>query len=223
MLDEPYFHDPDVARKHLEYIRWPDGPFCPHCGETENIRRLEGKSHRPGLHKCYGCHGHFTVTVGTLFERSKIPLNKWFTATFLICSSKKGISAHQLHRMLGVTYKTAWFMAHRIREAMKNGDLMPMGGRGQVVEADETYLGGKRRGKNVKGLQHGIHDKMKVVGLVERGGIVRTFHVDKVNSRTLRNILVTNVKRESDLMTDEAMHYRYVGKEYASQLKRLMG
>ena len=115
----PWFHDDDAAREHLEAVRWPDGPYCPHCGSMDRIKLLGGKSHRPGLHKCYDCSGHFTVTVGTLFERSKVPLHKWFQAVFLLCSSKKGMSSHQLHRMLGVTYKTAWFMAHRIREAMR--------------------------------------------------------------------------------------------------------
>jgi transposase-like protein len=213
-----YFKSEKAARKHLEKVRWPDGPVCPHCGTMERITKLKGKSHRPGLYKCNSCSGHFTVTVGTLFERSKIPLHKWFMATYLLCSSKKGCSSHQLHRMLGVTYKTAWFMTHRIREAMKDGPIFkePMGGAGVTVEADETYIGGKKRGKNIKGRQYGWAEKMKVVALVERGGKVRAFHVDRVTSKSIRKILVTNVDRESDLMTDEAMHYRYVGREYAS-------
>ena len=115
-ISNPIFHDEDKARAYLEAQRWPDGPYCPHCGEAENVRKIKGKSHRPGLHQCNSCRGHFTVTVGTLYERSKVPLHKWLLATHLICASKKGISSHQLHRMLGVTYKTAWFMAHRIRE-----------------------------------------------------------------------------------------------------------
>ncbi len=115
-ISNPIFHDEDKARAYLEAQRWPDGPYCPHCGEAENVRKIKGKSHRPGLHQCNSCRGHFTVTVGTLYERSKVPLHKWLFATHLICASKKGISSHQLHRMLGVTYKTAWFMAHRIRE-----------------------------------------------------------------------------------------------------------
>ena len=129
-FDAPYFKDDDAARGHLEAIRWPDGPVCPHCGAMGRIKLLNGKSHRPGLHKCYDCSGAFTVTVGTVFERSKIPLHKWFQAVFLLCSSKKGISSYQLHRMLSVTYKTAWFMTHRIREAMRDGVLSPMAGPG---------------------------------------------------------------------------------------------
>ena len=219
-LSAPHFHNPDKAREHLEAIRWPDGPVCPHCGQTDRIYKVRAKSARPGVYKCgrKTCRKEFTVTVGTLFEGSHVPLNKWFQAAYLLCASKKGISAHQLHRMLGITYKTAWFMAHRLREAMKDGPIFkePMGGAGVTVEADETYIGGKKRGKNIKGRRYGWADKLKVVALVERGGKVRTFHVDRVSSKSIREILVVNVDRESDLMTDEARHYRYVGREYAS-------
>lgn len=141
-LTNPVFQDADKARLHLEQVRWRDGPFCPHCGETDAITALKGKAHRPGLYKCKSCRGQFTVTVGTVFERSKIPLNKWLLATYLLCGSKKGISAKQLERMLGVTYKTAWFMAHRLREAMRDGEAAALGGQNKVVEADETYVGG---------------------------------------------------------------------------------
>lgn len=140
-ITNPIFTDEAVARKHLESNRWPDGPWCPRCGETESITLLKGKSHRPGLYKCNSCRKPFTVTVGTLFERSKVPLHKWVLATHLLCSSKKGMSSHQLHRMLGVTYKTAWFMTHRIREAMRDVDPQPMGGKGSAVEVDETFIG----------------------------------------------------------------------------------
>ena len=140
-LTNPIFTDADKAREHLEAVNWPDGPVCPHCGEYENVHRLQGKSHRAGLIQCNSCLKNFTVTVGTVFERSKVPLNKWLLATYLLASSKKGMSAHQLHRMLGVTYKTAWFMCHRIREAMKDDGSEPMGGFGKTVEADETYFG----------------------------------------------------------------------------------
>ncbi len=136
MFEEAYFQDADEARKHLESIRWPNGPWCPHCGGFTNIKPLNGKAHRPGVYKCYDCKQQFTVTVGTVFERSHVPLNKWFQAVYLICCSKKGISAHQIHRMLGVTYKTAWFMMHRIREAMTDGDMDIMGGPGSTVEVD---------------------------------------------------------------------------------------
>src|SRR6059058_804811 len=131
------FTDADKASEHLEALTWPQGPFCPHCGEVENVHRLQGKSTRKGLIQCNACLKNFTVTVGTVFERSKIQLNKWLLATFLLSSSKKGMSAHQLHRMLGVTYKTAWFMMHRIREAMRDGNPAPMGGEGGQVQADE--------------------------------------------------------------------------------------
>ena len=144
-LDNPIFTDADKAREHLEAQRWPHGPNCPHCGNADETRitKMEGRAHRPGLYNCMECRQQFTVTVGSVFERSKIPLNKWLLATFLITSSKKGMSAHQLHRMLGVTYKTAWFMAHRIREAMKEDVATsgPLGGEGKTVEADETYIG----------------------------------------------------------------------------------
>jgi transposase-like protein len=139
---DPMFTDENVARKALETVRWPTGPVCPHCGGIEQIVRVEGEkqSHRPGLLYCNDCKGQFTVTVGTVFERSKIPLTKWWMATFMLCSSKKGVSSHQIHRTLGVTYKTAWFMTHRIREAMKDGVMGPIGGEGKTVEADETFL-----------------------------------------------------------------------------------
>ena len=146
-LRDPIFHDENAARDALEAVRWPHGPFCPHCGNADQtkIAKVEGKkqSHRPGLYYCNECAGQFTVTVGTVFERSKVPLSKWWLATHLLGASKKGMSAHQLHRMLGVTYKTAWFMAHRIREAMKEdvSSAGPIGGEGKTVEADETYIG----------------------------------------------------------------------------------
>jgi transposase-like protein len=139
---DPIFTDENAAREALEAVRWPKGPVCPHCGCMGKIARVEGvkQSHRPGLLYCNDCTGQFTVTVGTVFERSKIPLTKWWLATHLLCSSKKGMSSHQLHRTLDVTYKTAWFMTHRIREAMTDGTLAPIGGEGKTVEADETFL-----------------------------------------------------------------------------------
>jgi transposase-like protein len=217
-LTNEIFTDETAAREYLEANRWEDGPFCPHCGETEKVHRLEGDKHRVGLHQCNSCRKQFTVTVGTVFERSKVPLNKWLLATYLLSSSKKGISSHQLHRMLGVTYKTAWFMTHRIREAMKDTSPGPMGGEGEIVEADETYLGSTgwvfSHGRWHK--KRGTGDAKAVVSLVERGGRARSFHVDKVNSKTIRNILVTNVSRQSALMTDEAQFYKRVGKEFKS-------
>lgn len=138
---------------HLEAIRWPDGPICPHCGSFENITRLAGEKHRPGLFQCNACREHFTVTVGSVMERSHIPLTKWVLAFHLMASSKKGISAHQLHRMLGVTYKTAWFLAHRVREAMRDDGSEPMGGSGKIVEADETFIGRKKGPQGPSGRQ----------------------------------------------------------------------
>src|SRR5262249_8170559 len=142
-LTDRHFNDPDAAREYLERIRWPEGPVCPHCGEAERRYQLKGKAHRPGLWKCASCRKQYSVTVGTVFERSKIPLHKWLLATALMCSSKKGISSHQLHRTLDVTYKTAWFMSHRIREAMVDLSRGPLGGNGGVFELDETFIGGK--------------------------------------------------------------------------------
>jgi transposase-like protein len=211
-LSNTIFHDETAAREHLEAIFWPDGAVCPHCGEYENIKRLKGKSHRPGLHQCNSCRKNFTVTVGTVLERSKVPLHKWVMAFHLMASSKKGMSAHQLHRMLGVTYKTAWFMAHRIRESMREFSPGPMGGGNKVVEADETYVGGKaknaKRGKPVP-------KKEAVVSLVERDGKVRSFHVPHVSRDTLRPILVTQIDRKSYLMTDEHRGYVKIGDEFA--------
>jgi transposase-like protein len=153
-LDSPIFQDAETARLHLEAQRWPNGPICPHCGNCDQTRitAMKGKAHRPGLYNCMECREQFTVTVGTVFERSKIALNKWLLATFLLSSSKKGMSSHQLHRMLGVTYKTAWFMTHRIREAMKEdvASSGPIGGEGKTVEADETYIGKRETPRKLK-------------------------------------------------------------------------
>lgn len=209
-LTNPIFSDADKAREHLEAINWPEGPFCPHCGEVENVKRLEGKSTRAGLIQCNSCHGNFTVTVGTVFERSKVPLNKWMLASYLIAASKKGMSAHQLHRMLGVTYKTAWFMMHRIRAAMVD-DGAPLGGPGMIVEADEAFVGGKQGNRAYRKTA----PKKKIVALVERGGRARSFHVANIHANNVRGALVTNIDRASTLMTDEARIYWSVGKEFA--------
>jgi transposase-like protein len=215
VLQSPIFTDENEARKALEAVRWPNGPVCPHCGATDRLVKLEGtkKSHRAGLLFCNHCQGQFTVTVGTVFERSHVPLTKWWIAVYLLCSSKKGISSHQLHRTLGVAYRTAWFMTHRIREAMRDGTLAPMGGQGKTVEADETYIG--RNSKPRVNKRGGAH-KNKVVGLVERRGKARTVHVDRVTSDNIRDILVSNADRKSALMTDEASWYIKAGKEFTS-------
>jgi transposase-like protein len=212
-LRDPIFNDENAAREHLESILWPDGPFCPHCGETENLTKLKGKSHRPGLHVCNSCRGHFTVTVGTVLERSKIPLSKWVLGFQLMASSKKGVSAHQLHRMLGITYKSAWFMAHRIREAMRPvGTPERMGGGGGMVEADETFIGRKKGAK----VRHGYEHKMKVLSLVDREtGRAHSMVVEKLNTKTVRKVVLENIDREARLMTDEARHYIKVGREFA--------
>jgi transposase-like protein len=211
-LTNPIFNDADKAREHLERLNWPNGPVCPHCGECENVHRLQGKSHRAGLVQCNSCLKNFTVTVGTLFERSKIPLHKWLLATLLLSSSKKGMSAHQLHRMLGVTYKTAWFMCHRIRAAMNGAaNKGPLGGENKVVEADETYVGGKAKNRAFRAPA----PKKAVVALVERDGQVRSFHVANVTGKQLRPLIVAHVDRASHLMTDESPVYKRLGMEFA--------
>jgi transposase-like protein len=206
----PRFIDPVAARKHLEALQWPDGPVCPHCG-SDDATRLEGKKHRDGLIQCNACRAQFTVTVGTVFERSKIALNKWLLCNHLLCSSKKGMSAHQIHRMLGVTYKTAWFMCHRLRLAMKD-DSGPLGGPGQTVEADETYVGGKAGNRAYRNTA----PKKVVVSLVERGGHARSFHIANVNARTVRPLLFTNIDRRSTLNTDGSKVYIDLGQSFAS-------
>jgi transposase-like protein len=214
-LTNPIFTNEDKAREHLEALRWPDGPFCPHCGST-NVHRLKGKSHRPGLFQCNDCAQAFTVMVGSVMERSHIPLTKWVLAFYLMNSSKKGMSAHQLHRMLGVTYKTAWFLAHRVREAMKVNNPSPLGGEGKVVEVDETAVGGKAKNR---AYAKKPPTKQIVVSLVERGGGVRSFHAavgKRVTSKTLRPLIVKTASRKSRLMTDEDKNYVRVGEEFAS-------
>lgn len=221
-LQSPIFTNEEAAREALEAVRWPNGPVCPHCGAVDRQARVEGvkKSHRPGLVYCNHCKSTYTATVGTVFERSKIPLSKWWLACHLMSSSKKGISAHQLHRMLGITYKSAWFMAHRVREAMKQLNPTPFGGEGNVVEADETYVGGRDKNKHKHKRQHrrgrpsGVDDKQAVYSLVERGGSVRSFHIGKVTGDGLRQILAAQVKPETSLMTDEASTSMWVGREY---------
>jgi transposase-like protein len=228
-LTNPIFHDDNKAREHLESIRWANSVYCPHCGNVDagTICRLAGKSTRPGLFQCNACREHFTVTVGSVMERSKIPLSKWVLGFHLMASSKKGMSAHQLHRMLGVTYKTAWFMAHRIREAMKEdvASAGPIGGEGKTVEADETYIGKRETPRKLsrgriatptKGGKSGGAQKRIVVGLVERGGKSRMFHLNDATASTVRDVLVRNVDRRSTLYTDSSRLYTRTGEEYAT-------
>lgn len=208
---QPRFQNEDKAREHLESLRWPQGPFCPHCGST-NCTRLDGIKHRKGVVQCNEkeCRQQFTVTVGTVFERSKVPLHKWLVVNHLMCASKKGISAHQVHRMIGVTYKTAWFMCHRIREAMKQ-DSDPLGGSPErIVEADETWVGGSQRNQTYRLSA----PKKIVVTLVERGGHARSFHVANVHANTLRPLLFQNADRLSTLMTDELPAYTKAGEQF---------
>jgi transposase-like protein len=215
-ITDPIFIDAYAAREHLEKQRWPEGANCPHCGNADDktITKLEGDSHRAGLYQCKECRKQFTVTVGTVFERSKVPLNKWLLATFLLSSSKKGMSAHQLHRMIGVTYKTAWFMFHRIREAMRDGSddyKSGLGGPDKKVEVDETYVGGKSKNKAFKPPPK----KQVVMSLVERGGKVRSVHIANTTGDTIGEVLGRHLSRESVLMTDRARHYKPHGWKYA--------
>lgn len=208
----PQFTNEEAARAHLEANRWPKGPVCPHCGGVERNSRLEGKSHRPGLLFCGDCRTQFSVTVGTVFEDSKIPLHKWVYAIHLMCAGKKGISSKQLERVLGVTYKTAWFMSHRIRAAMTSAPTGQLGGKGKIVEVDETYYGNKK-GAEIK--TGGAH-KHRIVSLVERSGNVRSFHVASVSAKNLKPLLRAQIAQQSHLMTDEATRYWRIGKEFGA-------
>jgi transposase-like protein len=218
-LQNPIFTDESKAREWLEARVWPNGPVCPHCGATgDDVTGLKGKAHRPGLYQCSQCREQFTVTVKTVFERSKIPLSKWLAALFLLTASKKGVSAHQVHRSLGISYKSSWFMMHRLREAMRQGGLLPpMGGGGKTVEADETYFhtipkaelmpktgkGGKRMGVRRPGHR-------SVLALVERGGQARTFHIAQADQNTVSKIMRENIARETRITTDESVIYNIV-------------
>lgn len=211
-LTAPHFQDPDKAREYLEKQVWAMGVVCPHCGLVGGHYKLEGKSTRPGLWKCNGCRQPFTVTVGSIFERSKIPLNKWLLAVHLMSASKKGVSAHQLHRMLGITYKSAWFMAHRIREAMDVKPTKKLGSDGGPVEVDETYWG------NIPGrtIKQGAGHKMKVLSLVDRNsGEKRSFHVADVTAKTLRGVMKAQISEKARLHTDELRTYKWIGKDFA--------
>jgi transposase-like protein len=212
VVNKPYFHAETAAFEKLEEIVSPNGPVCPHCGGAECIASLEGQTARPGLRKCYQCRKQFTVKVGTVFESSQIPQHKWFQACYLMCASKKGFSAHQLHRALEVTYKTAWFMAHRIRETVRTmGFDEPMGGEGNTVEVDETFIDhdkaiipkGEKKGR-------GYAHQFKVLALVDRKtGRARSMVVDNIKAKDLTPILTADIAAESTVCTDEAGQFTH--------------
>jgi len=213
-LQNPIFTDETKAREWLEARVWPTGSVCPHCGATgDDVTALKGKAHRPGLYQCSQCREQFTVTVKTVFERSKIPLSKWLAALFMLTASKKGVSAHQIHRSLGISYKSSWFMMHRLREALRQGSFdVSMGSGGGTVEVDETYFG--KQAGHIKGKRQGHMNA--VLTLVERGGKSRTFHVDGTAISDLAPVIRENLSREAKLMTDTASWYTRLGKDYAS-------
>ncbi len=209
----PHFHNEKAAYAYVEARVWPEGPICPHCGGYERISLMGGKSTRIGAYKCYQCRKPFTVKVGTIFEASHVPLRFWLQAMFLMASSKKGVSSNQLHRTLGVTLKTAWFMSHRIREAMRSGDLSPFGHGGGIVEADETFIGVEPGEPKAKA---GGNHKMKVLSLVDRStGARRSYVLDFINAKVIGEIVTANLSREAILMTDEARHYMKIGEQFA--------
>jgi transposase-like protein len=224
IFSAPHFRDDTAARKLIEGIRWPDGPVCPYCGTFNHAYPLK----KAGWYRCGSkeCRKDFTVTIGTVMERSHIPLHKWMIGFYLMNASKKGVSAHQLHRTLGIKYQSAWFMCHRIREAMRAGGLTPLGGAGKVVEADETYFGdipeAKRPTKTTKGQPFSKHRrsawgrKRTVIALVERGGSVRSFHVEGAYAERVIQIVRDNISDESRLHTDESKLYHYIGQEFAA-------
>jgi transposase-like protein len=214
VLSDKHFHDETAAYRWVEARVWPEGPICPHCGGVERISKMQGKSTRVGAYKCYQCRKPFTVKVGTIFESSHVQLRLWLQAIILISSSKKGISANQLHRTLGVTLKTAWFMGHRIREAMTGGKT-PLGGKGKTVEVDETYFGDKEEvTKRTKRGKSAHSSKRSVVALVERGGRARTFHVNRADASTVMAIMADNIRPSTEIHTDESGLYNNVKHGY---------
>lgn len=215
-LSAAHFHNEEAAYAYVEARIWPEGPVCPHCGGVERIGKMGGKSTRIGAYKCYQCRKPFTVKIGTIFESSHVALHIWLQAMYLIAGSKKGISSNQLHRTLGVTLKTAWFMSHRIREAMRSDDADMFGTGGGIVEADETFIG-REPGME---LRSSFHHKLKVLALVDRNtGRSRAMVIDRVDTATIKPILLENISREAGLMTDEAAHYKRLGGMFAARAR----
>ena len=215
LLNQEHLQDEEAAYAWVEACVWPNGPVCPHCGEKERVSKMQGKATRKGLYKCYACRKQFNVKIGTIFEASHVPMHIWLQAFYLIASSKKGISSNQLHRTLGVTLKTAWFMGHRIREAMRTGSLAaPLGGEGKIVEVDETFIGKKDTYAKRKN-SRSYHHKQAALSLVERGGDVRSFKIDMVSIDKIKPIVDANLSKESRLMTDQAAYYKKIGQEFA--------
>jgi transposase-like protein len=214
VLNAPQFLNEESAFAYVESRLWPTGPVCSHCGNSDakRIRKMEGKTTRLGLHKCYECKGQFTVKQGTIFESSHLPLHLWLQVIHLMCASKKGVSTNQIQRMLSCSMKTAWFLTHRIREAMRSGDLSPMGGADTTVEIDETYIG-RKDGFEIK---RGSGHKNAVLTLVERGGEARSFHLESATKDVIMPIVRANVKKESFVMTDEANRYSKLGNHFAN-------
>jgi transposase-like protein len=212
IFTEPHFNDEAAAYAFIEARLWAKGRVCPHCGVVDKSGALKGKSDRIGLYKCYACRKKFTVKVGTIFEDSHIQMRDWLVAIHLLCSSKKGFSANQLHRTLGVTLQTAWFLGHRIREAMRTGGLAPLGGLGSIVEVDETFIGRKEGVPKAKAAHW---HKNAVLTLVERGGKARSFHVETVTKDEILPLVRANLAKESHVMTDEAARYAQLGDEFA--------
>lgn len=216
VFNDKHLQDEEAAYAWVEMRVWPEGPVCPHCGGFERISKMGGKSTRIGTYKCYQCRKPFTVKVGTVFEASHVPMHIWLQAMFLLASSKKGISSNQLHRTLGCTLKTAWFISHRIREAMKIVGFDPMGGDGKVVEADETYFGDREIvTKRTKRGKAAHSSKRSVVALVERGGSARMFHVDHANIETIAGIMNAHISQGTEIHTDESRLYGHVQHYFA--------
>lgn len=224
VLSQKQFHNEAAAYRFVEARIWPNGPACPRCGGIERIGKMKGTSTRIGAYKCYQCRKPFTVKIGTIFESSHVKMHLWLQAIFLMASSKKGISANQLHRTLGVTVKTAWFMAHRIREAMRDGGLAPLGGNGMIVEADETYFGKQenpqpspqRKDRPYLKGGRGPASKRAVLGLIERGGSVRSFHIVQATKVNVACLVTDNVNKESALYTDESKLYGGMSEKFAA-------